>query len=321
MVSFQAKLTASLTRGGVEVCTDLHDPAYAAVLLTGGTSDLAGLLHARRRGVPIVQRLDGINWIHRRRSTGLRHFLRAEYGRWLLAFIRRNIATRIVYQSEFSRDWWQDWHGGSPLPDTVIHNGVDLNVYTPAGPHERPDDRFRLLLVEGSMGGGYELGLETAFRLADLLAGKFPLEVAIAGRVDPGIQSAYGERSRVPVRWLGLVPGELIPALDRSAHLLYSADIHPACPNAVIEALACGLPVVAFDTGALAELVTGDAGRLVPYGSDPWKLEPPDVPALAAAAAEIIAGQNRFRPAARAHAEAAFGLDRMVAAYLEVLLE
>jgi glycosyltransferase involved in cell wall biosynthesis len=87
----------------------------------------------------------------------------------------------------------------------------------------------------------------------------------------------------------------------------------------VIEALACGLPVVGFDTGALPELVTGDAGRIVPYGQDVWRLETPDVAGLAQAAAEILGDLQRFRFAARARAGQAFGLDRMVAAYLEVL--
>jgi glycosyltransferase involved in cell wall biosynthesis len=84
--------------------------------------------------------------------------------------------------------------------------------------------------------------------------------------------------------------------------------------------MACGLPVAAFQTGALPELVTGDAGRLVPYGGDPWKLERPDIPALASAAAEILADPQRFRKAARRHAEESFGLDRMVERYLDILL-
>ena len=87
------------------------------------------------------------------------------------------------------------------------------------------------------------------------------------------------------------------PQIDRSAHLLFSADINAACPNSVIEAMACGLPVVGFDTGALNELVIGDSGRLVAYGGDVWKLDQPDIAALAKAAAEILNDQNRFRQA------------------------
>jgi glycosyltransferase involved in cell wall biosynthesis len=80
------------------------------------------------------------------------------------------------------------------------------------------------------------------------------------------------------------------------------------------------LPVAAFATGALPELVTGESGRLVPYGGNPWKLERPDIPALAQAAAEIFRDQRRFCKAARQRAEEAFGLDKMVDRYLDVLL-
>ena len=53
-----------------------------------------------------MQRLDGINWLHRRLPTGPRHFLRAEYGNRLLALLRARVVTHLVYQSEFVRGWW-----------------------------------------------------------------------------------------------------------------------------------------------------------------------------------------------------------------------
>jgi glycosyltransferase involved in cell wall biosynthesis len=318
--SFQARLADGLARRGIQVCHDPDEPCDA-VLVTGGTRRLEALRRARRRGVRLVQRLNGMNWVHRVRRTGLRHFLRAEYGNWLLATIRRRLADGIVYQSEFSRWWWEDRRGPTPVASRIVYNGVDLAAFTPDGPGQPPADRFRLLLVEGNLGGGYESGLEIALRLAGLLAGRFPVELMVAGRVPADLQAEVGSRSPVPVVWAGLVPREQVPALDRSAHLLYSADINAACPNSVVEALACGLPVLAFDTGSLSELVTGEAGRVVPYGGDPWKLDPPDVPALAEAAAAILGDQPRFRRAARARAEAAFGLEPMVDRYLQALLE
>ena len=320
--SFQHKMAAGLEGRGIEACFDLSDTPYDVILITGGTRRLGALHAARRRGVRIVQRLDGINWVHRRVKTGLRHYLRAEYGNFLMRTVRARLADHIIYQSDFARRWYEDWYGKTRLPWTVIHNGVDLQTYTPEGSGERPPERIRLLVVEGNMGGGYEMGLEWAVRLAEQVSGlqPRPVELMVAGRISAEQQTTWRDRSRFPILWAGMVPRERVPELDRSAHLLFSADLHPACPNSVIEALACGLPVVAFDTGSLAELVTPEVGRVVPYGGDPWQVEPPDIPALAEAAVQVLADLPNYRKEARVRAEAAFGLERMVDGYLVGLL-
>jgi glycosyltransferase involved in cell wall biosynthesis len=125
---------------------------------------------------------------------------------------------------------------------------------------------------------------------------------------------------QVKITWAGLISSEKIPEIDRSAHVLFSADLNAACPNAVIEALACGTPVVSFATGALPEMLEGGGGLTVPYGGDPWHLDPPDIQSLAQAALMIIQDQSLFRRAARQRAEQVFSLEHMVAAYQEVLL-
>ncbi len=315
--SFQHRLAEGLAALGHETCYDLEDTPYDAVLVIGGTRRLANLQRARRRGIPIIQRLDGMNWIHRRRRTGLRHFLRAEANNLLLRLIRNHIASAVVYQSRFAQTWWDQTFRPAPVPAHVVLNGVPLDRYTPVGPERPPTDCVRLLIVEGNLAGGYEVGLEHAASLAEHLARLLaqPVEVAIAGQAATSVRASWSRLTTAAASWLGAVPTEDIPALDRSAHLLFAADPNPACPNSVIEALACGLPVIAFDTGALPELVTGDAGRLVPYGADPWHLEPPNTAALAHAALEILADQSHYRAAARARAEAGLGLEAMVRGY------
>ena len=333
MVSFRANFIAGLEARGIEVSHDLRLTTFDSMLVIGGTRHIPGLWNARRRGVRIVQRLNGMNWLHRLQHTGVKHFLRAEYGNLILRTIRARLADHIVYQSEFAHQWWERTYGPTPVPHSVIHNAVDLNTYTPSPQstkqispsYQLPIDHYRLLLVEGSLMGGYELGLESAVKLTELLNARYldqfgkPAGLLVAGRVSDEVKAQWAHKTHIPLVWAGLVSHEQIPALDRSAHLLYSSDINAACPNSVIEALACGLPVLAFDTGALPELVTGNAGRVVPYGGDPWQLELPDVPALAEAAIEILSDQPRFRIAARNLAEESFGLDQMVDAYLYVL--
>jgi len=319
--SFRLKFEDGLRARGVDVTHDLSELSDA-ILVLAGTRHLLPLWKARSRGQRIVQRLNGINWVHKKRNTGIKHYLRAEYGNFILSFIRSRIASNIIYQSEFSRRWWEDWYGKTHTQSSVVHNGIDLSIYTAKQntvPHHPP---YKLLLVEGSLGGGYEMGLDNAIRLAETLQQKHKLQVElmVVGKITDEHKKQSASKTNITVNWMGSVPRERIPEIDRSAHLFFSADLNAACPNSVIEALACGLPVLSFDTGALNELVIGDSGRVVPYGGDPWNIDPPDVESLADAGAEILQNQPRFRKAAREQAEKNLGLDQMVEKYLEVLL-
>jgi len=85
-------------------------------------------------------------------------------------------------------------------------------------------------------------------------------------------------------------------------------------PFAVLEAMAAGLPVVATDVGALAELVRdGVTGALVP---------PRDAAALARALTAVLADPDRatLGLAGRAHLQAEFAFDDFVARLEEELL-
>ena len=320
--SFRARLAAGLAKRGIQVHQDPGDPTCRALLVIGATRELAQVLRAKRGGMRLVQRLNGMNWIHRRVQTGTRHYLRSEWNNWMLRFTRRWLADAVVYQSSFSRTWWQTVYGGVRAPGRVVYNGVDLNEFSPLGPADLPDGRIRLMLVEGHLGGGYEIGLENAVGLAQRLARTqpMPVELVVVGEAPESLRLRLDREAPDLLRWRGVVGREEIPTLDRSAHLLFSADLNAACPNSVIEALACGLPVVSFATGSLPELVEGNAGRVVPWGSNYWKLQPPDLDGLAEAAAAILADPARFRPGARARAEEAFDVEDMVDKYLEALL-
>jgi hypothetical protein len=118
------------------------------------------------------------------------------------------------------------------VPQQVIHNGVDLSVYTPSGPGERPKDLVRIMVVEGSLTHGQEVGLSWAVALAEKLKEiqPLPVELVIAAEVAESQKEYWKTHSRVPVNFLGVVPGERIPELDRSAHFYFSAEINPPCP-------------------------------------------------------------------------------------------
>jgi glycosyltransferase involved in cell wall biosynthesis len=319
--SFQSKLIKGLSKRGIQSDFNPLSGDANTLLVVGGTKQLHTIWRARKKGIRVVQRLNGMNWIHTKKNTGIKHYLRSEYGNMILSTIRKHLADALVYQSQFARSWWQTAYGRSNVEATVIYNGVDLDEYTPSGPHDRPGDHIRVLLVEGHLGEGNESGLMNAVQLVEQLNQRLsqPVELMVAGKVPQKIIEKFSKLTKVWINWVGIIQRNEIPKLDRSAHLLFSADLNAACPNSVIEALACGLPVVAYSTGSLPEILQNDAGRTAPYGSNYWELEKPDVSLLVEDAMEILNNLEYFQQQARKQAENLFSLDFMVDEYLKIL--
>lgn len=91
-------------------------------------------------------------------------------------------------------------------------------------------------------------------------------------------------------------------ALLRNYDILVQPSMEPdPFPLSVIEALACGIPVVAFDHGGVSEIVEdGRSGRLVPPG---------DVEGLARACLELLDDRVALHQYARAAKTAASRFD------------
>ncbi|HET6897606.1 MAG TPA: glycosyltransferase, partial [Vicinamibacteria bacterium] len=158
--------------------------------------------------------------------------------------------------------------------------------------------------------------------LLDALAkanGRMPPHVLrIGGGVERGCGDYAAElRARAngsPVEWVGEVgdPHPFLRELD-----LFALIAEPAgCPNASLEAMAAGLPVVATGVGGMAEqIVEGVTGHVVPAG---------DTDALADALVRLAhdaAARARLGQAGRERVRTDFSLDAMVASYRRVCLE
>lgn len=322
MVSFYHRFKKELDRRNIEVTSSLRDKPYDAILVIGGSRYLLELARAHREGVRIIQRLDGMNWIHRRRWAGLKHYIKAEYGNYLLSFIRKRYAHGIIYQSEFARKWWENVYGKANADWKVIYNGVDLQLFSPEGDTFRVEENtIRLMMIEGNLEGGYEHGIQYGLELATKLQKlqERTIELVIVGKVSDEIKRRWTNVSQIPLHFAGILNSEDIPKILRSATLFYASDIHPACPNTVIEAMACGVPAVAFDTGALPEIIANGAGEVVPYGGNAWKMEPPNTDNIVLAADKIIRQLKRYKENARRHCEMVFRIEKMVDDYLEVI--
>ena len=110
-----------------------------------------------------------------------------------MRLIRDTLADAVVYQSEFSRRWWSDWYGPTPVPEDVVHNGVDLAGFSPRGNGYESKAGVRLLMVEANIRAGYEVGLESAAALRGAIQGRLgnPTQLIVVGAVDPDVRMAF----------------------------------------------------------------------------------------------------------------------------------
>ncbi|HEU0302959.1 MAG TPA: glycosyltransferase family 4 protein [Gaiellaceae bacterium] len=273
-----------------------HRPSDFNLLYLGSSSlpsnERTAISLARRRRAPIVLNQDGVAypaWAGadtQRLNARLRHVLQA--------------ATHVVYQSEYCKHAADEFLGPPRGSWEILHNAVDTRAFTPA---ERPPEGSPVLLLAGDQSQAYRLetALETLALLPDarlLVTGSLVVDAVqvaerrgVAGRVE--LAGRYAQRDA--------------PALFRRAHVLLHPKVRDPCPNVVLEALACGVPVVHSASGGVPELV-GEAGIGVPSETT-WERDVPPAPAeLAEAVRSVLGRLEGYRQAARARAVERFDL-------------
>ncbi|MEA2449690.1 MAG: N-acetylglucosaminyl-diphospho-decaprenol L-rhamnosyltransferase [Thermoleophilaceae bacterium] len=180
----------------------------------------------------------------------------------------------------------------------VIHPGVDLRSFVPSPPVvERTTALFLAALAPWKRP---ELAIEAAREAGvELVIAGGPVDAA-----GDGYAADLRARAGEDVTFAGRVEDPR-PALRVASCLLHCADREPF-GMALVEALACGVPVVAPDAGGPAEIVDASCGRLYPPG---------DAQGAARALGEALADRERLGAGARARAERHFDLGASRAAF------
>lgn len=148
---------------------------------------------------------------------------------------------------------------------TVLRNGVDLDLFHP---EDRQEARARFGVsgfVLASVGNllpskGHQLVIEALAELEDgqlLIAGRGPHEVEFKS-----LAQRLGVAERV--KFLGVLSQSELRGLYSAADVLVLASQREGWPNVLLEAMACGTPVVATNVGGIGEIVASpEAGVLV----------------------------------------------------------
>lgn len=198
----------------------------------------------------------------------------------------------------------------------VVFNGIDVReVFVP---QHKPQARQRLgiapagpliVMMAGDLSDrnkGFAWGIEALEKLPAPL--REQAQLLCIGKTPP---IAPRRLAGIAAHWTGYVDNG-----PRMAELLAAADLmlYPSLadnqPLAVIEAMACGTPVFAFDTGGVPEII--GAGGAVVARKDTAAL------ALAMAQAWRLQALPQLGAAARARAAGHFGRDRMATDFIDL---
>ncbi len=254
--SFIRRLTAVFTQLDIKVIENPTNEPIDAVLVVQSTRNLRWLLAQKRRGIPIVQRLNGIKGLSEQPGITSRHYWNNWVRNSTTNLIRRHIASSVIYQSKFSRRIWTDQFGTTNAETSVVYNGSDIRLSSNQRAQRPSGAPPVILAIEGGLDIPGILGKVSGIAEA-LSRQEFPVEFRIAGRLDNSLQAKIRQFSSI--NYLGtLSPAEVQTEME-NADVFVSLENLPPCPNVVIEAMATALPVVGFNSGSLKELVEDDS--------------------------------------------------------------
>jgi glycosyltransferase involved in cell wall biosynthesis len=233
---FLTALREELRRRGLHVSDGKFGRETRACLLHSYLVDVERLAAAIPEGCRVVHRVDGPIQLYRGTDDGADQEI---------VGINATLANATVFQSEWSLEAHRKL-GIDLRQPVVIPNAVDPSIFHP--PPARTSVA-RLRVIATSWSDNPRKGAATF--------------AALARASDPGrYEFTFVGRAPTPldgVRQLAPLPSREL-AEELQAHDVYVApSINEPCSNALLEALACGLPALYRRSGSHAELV-GEAG-------------------------------------------------------------
>jgi L-malate glycosyltransferase len=186
----------------------------------------------------------------------------------------------------------------------IVPNAVDTTLFFPPEHESRSHGPARLLFVGGlepTHHKGFPVLVDALSRLRDRESA-WRLDVIGDGATRPEYEKLVAEAGLADdVIFHGWKPKTLVAEAMRAADLFVLSSRFENLPCVVIEAMACGLPVVATSVGGVPEMVTPDDGILV---------EPDDPAGLADALERMLSDvESRDRDGIAARAVARYSLE------------
>jgi glycosyltransferase involved in cell wall biosynthesis len=191
---------------------------------------------------------------------------------------------------------------------TVIENYVDTDSFLPeSNPPEQSGGRLCFV--------GRLEQQKNPLALLDAIKG-LDVELVVVGNGSlRGQLQAEAERNKLAVQFLGNVPHKQLPEILNSTNVFILPSYYEGHPKTLIEAMACGLPVIGTNVLGIRELIDhGENGYLC--GTTPEEIREAIKDVLSDSEARVLMGRK-----AREFVLEHFSLDNIVAKELALIEE
>jgi len=148
----------------------------------------------------------------------------------------------------------------------VIPNGIELDRFFPAEPVEKSEVLRLLTVGRLSVTKRIEMLID-AVEILHRTACKLRLTIVGGGQMERQLRKIAAERELGDViKITGRIGSEKMPEVYRNNDIFISASMQEGMSNAMLEAMASGLPIVTTRCEGLAELIDGN-GLIVEQGN------------------------------------------------------
>lgn len=239
---FLYALAKKMRNRGIQTVNRLDD--RPDLVLVPSTAPAGFLTAVSSRGIPIVQRLDGVcfdlNDDFAQQNRSLRRVLEQ--------------ASVVIFQSEFSKEM-AFRYVGNPSCYRIVYNASDPDIFHSTGNVYRPP--FHRVLMAASRWRPHKRLKDILTAFEYLRDGKTCLLVVGSTK-----NISLSCRPAADMIFLGDVRQEELAMWMRGADVFVHPSWRDWCPNVVLQAMASGLAVVCSSLGGTREIV-GEAGLLV----------------------------------------------------------
>ena len=268
----------------------------------------SAIINIKNKNIPIIHNQNGVfykgwygdGWEEKNKEMSFQYKL-ADY---------------VLYQSNFSKYCAEKFLGKREGPGEILYNAVDQNIFYPTKKREL-NSELRIL-VTGKYQEHLYYSLEFILKiLYELNKKNIPAIINFAGYFDPKVLNkllSFAKKHDIEekVNFKGSYNQENANLIYNSSDLYFYFVHQSNCPNSVIEAMSCGLPILYSSSGGVPELVGKDSGVGIKVEENWQRTEVPSKSAISNGMKEIIENKINMSQASRERAIEYFDIKKWI---------